>query len=116
VLEKEVDTAGAVGVRSVETTVVDSLSVLFDVFGSGCEPKAPTLLVKVPSWEAMTRSSMVTIAPLARLPNEQITVLPKLHGALENPAVIPAGRLSWTPTLVAVPGPLFLTTMKYEKT
>jgi hypothetical protein len=52
------------------------------------------------------------VPPLPRVPNEQITCLPRLHGDVVNPAVIPGGKSSCMTTPVAVAGPPFVTVTK----
>ena len=65
----------------------------------------------------MTLIVTPALAPTARLPRLHVTVVVPLHApcvADEEINVTPAGRASVVVTFVALAGPLFVVTMRYE--
>ena len=95
------------------TAVTTGKVVLFVGFGSLAELAALAMLVRLAALEgAVTVSVRFVLAPAARLPRFQKTWLPlKAPAAVALTKAAPAGKLSVTDKLVAMEGPLLLTTI-----
>src|SRR5438309_1261278 len=98
----------AIAVFALTCVVADA--VLLAVLGSGSLPVTVAVFVMLPGvTDVVTLMVIVALAPLARLPTEQVTVpealvqVPWLEVA--ETKVTPAGRVSVTVTPVAADGP-----------
>src|SRR5438477_374197 len=92
------------------TAVVTGGVMLFVGFGSLVGEPALATFVKLPLAGACTVKVTLLVAPLARLPNAQVTT-PLLFTPppLALTKVAPAGTASVTVTLLAADGPRFVT-------
>jgi hypothetical protein len=71
----------------------------------------------VPATDVFTKSVTVAVSPGTMLPSAHVTVLAPEHEPWDGVAetkLVPAGRTSVTVAPVAVPGPLFVTTIVYR--
>jgi hypothetical protein len=110
--------AGAVSLTARSAPVVAETTMLADAellagFGSAWLAPTVAVLVTVPDWGAVATMVTVAAAPLASEPTAQATVVVPAQvpwEELEETKVSPAGRVSVTPTPVAVDGPLLVAT------
>ena len=78
-------------------------------------PLAVAVFTIWPDADGVTTMDTTALAPTARLPKPQLTVLVPLHApcvADDETNVRPAGNVSMELTLVAAAGPLLVTTMR----
>lgn len=96
-------------------TVVDAVAVLLELLLSDVALLTVIVLLIVPAVFALTSMLMVTLDPLARVPRLHVNVVVPLQlptlGVAETKVTV-SGNVSETVTLLAVPGPLFVTVIE----
>ena len=96
-------------------TVVEVVAVLLEGIGSGVVDVTLTVFVSVPAAVGVTMMVMVAVAPFAKVPRLQVTVVVPEQVPTdvdEETKVAPAGNTSVTDTLWAESGPPFETVIE----
>jgi hypothetical protein len=104
-------------VRSGAMTSVGVVDELLPGTGSFDEDVTVAVFEIDPATEVWTKRVTVAVSPGAMLPRAHVTVVVPEHEPWDGVAetkVVPAGRTSDTVAPVAVPGPLFVTTIVYR--
>jgi hypothetical protein len=104
-------------VRSGATTSVGVVEELLPGTGSFDVDVTVAVLPIGPATEVFTKRVTVAVSPGAMLPSAHVTVVVPEHVPWDGVAetkLVPAGRTSVTVAPVAVPGPLFVTTIVYR--
>jgi hypothetical protein len=92
----------------VPVTVVEVVAVLLEGIGSGVLEVTLTVFVSVPAAAGVTTIVMVAVAPFAKVPRVQVTVVVPEQVPTEvdeETKLAPAGNTSVTDTLWAASGP-----------
>src|SRR5439155_11342549 len=101
------------GIADAGCTVIDTVELLFALFGSGCgAAETVAVLLSGPAALSVTCKTIVALPPFAIVPTEHVTVGVPLQVPWDGVAeirVAPAGRTSVTTTAFAAPGPEFVT-------
>ena len=100
---------------AVVSAVVPSIEVLFAETGSASFPATLAVLVRTPAAVGLTLIATVALAPLARLPSAQVSVVAPLHDpwlVVNDENVAPDGIGSLTLTSDAGLGPVLLTVIE----